>query len=135
MIPRSITRAVKIILFLGVSVWLAMIYTQRYAFLPRAAYLTGWTLLAFMLVLTLYNGRKKIPFLPLLKSKTWLQFHIYAGYFTFLLFLGHVRMRFPTGWFEITLASLYVLVMLSGILGLFISRSFPKRLTTRGGEV
>ena len=41
----------------------------------------------------------------------------------------------PTGWFEGTLAWLYVLVMLSGFFGLFTSRAIPKRLTTRGGEV
>lgn len=103
--------------------------------LPRQVYITGWFLLGLMLLLTLYNGRKKIPFLPLANSRDWLQFHIYAGWFTLLLFLLHIRFKIPTGWFEITLAFLYAIVMLSGIVGLFISRSFPKRLTTRGGEV
>jgi len=41
----------------------------------------------------------------------------------------------PTGWFEGILAWLYALVMLSGFFGLFISRTIPQRLTTRGGEV
>ncbi|MBA4146907.1 MAG: hypothetical protein H0X66_02245 [Verrucomicrobia bacterium] len=111
------------------------VVAQQYSHLPRHVFITGWLLLGLMLLLTLYNGRKKIPFLPLANSKDWLQFHIYAGWFTLLLFLLHIRFRFPTGWFEGTLATLYAVVMVSGIVGLFISRSFPKRLTSRGGEV
>ena len=55
--------------------------------LPDYAFLTGWVLLAGMLVLTFYNARKKLPFLPLGKSETWLQIHIYLGFFTVVLFL------------------------------------------------
>jgi len=54
--------------------------------LPDYAYLTGYALLAGMFVLTIYNLRKKLPFLPLGKSETWLQIHIYLGFFTTLLF-------------------------------------------------
>lgn len=68
-------------------------------------------------------------------SETWLQFHIYAGLLTGIMFLIHINYRVPTGWFEGILAWLYTLVMLSGFYGLYISRSIPKRLTTRGGEV
>jgi hypothetical protein len=103
--------------------------------LGRMAYLTGWVLLAAMFVLAAYNGRKKLPFLPLGTSEGWLQFHIYAGFFTVLLFLIHIRFQFPRGWFEGVLAWLYTLVTLSGVLGLVVSRTFPKRLTARGSEV
>ncbi len=102
---------------------------------PRLGYFSGWALFLLMLVLTLYNGRKKLPFLPLGTSEGWLQFHIYAGFLTVVLFLAHVRFRPPSGWFDIILASLYVLVTGSGVAGLFVTRSIPKRLTTRGGEV
>ena len=103
--------------------------------LPNYAYLTGWALLAAMFVLTIYNVRKKLPFLPLGKSETWLQIHIYLGFFTTLLFLIHLNFRAPHGWFEIVLAWLFVLVSGSGMVGLFFSRVLPRRLTTRGGEV
>lgn len=102
---------------------------------PRYAFLTGWALLAVMVFLALYNGRKKIPFLPVKSSETWLQLHIYFGYFTVVLFLVHVDFRVPDGWFEGVLASLYGLVTVSGFAGLFLSRALPKRLSTRGGEV
>jgi hypothetical protein len=108
---------------------------QKYGALPNYAYLTGWALLAGMFVLTIYNVRKKLPFLPLGKSETWLQIHIYLGFFTVVLFLIHLNFRAPHGWFEIVLAWLFVLVSGSGMVGLFFSRVLPRRLATRGGEV
>ena len=113
------------------ALWL----NAKYNALPNYAYLTGWALLAGMFVLTIYNVRKKLPFLPLGKSETWLQIHIYLGFFTTLLFLIHLNFRAPHGWFEITLAWLFVLVSGSGMVGLFFSRTLPRRLATRGGEV
>jgi hypothetical protein len=113
------------------ALWL----NAKYNALPNYAFLTGWALLVGMFVLTIYNVRKKLPFLPLGKSETWLQIHIYLGFFTTLLFLIHLNFRAPHGWFEITLAWLFVLVSGSGMVGLFFSRVLPRRLATRGGEV
>ncbi len=101
----------------------------------RTAYLTGWLLFGVMVLLTGYNWFKKIPYLPLGRSEVWLNFHLYAGAFTGVLFLLHVRGRWPTGWFELVFTVLYLLVMVSGVLGILISRGWPKRLTARGGEV
>lgn len=120
------------LLFSALCIWLQRKYANT---MPGFTYLSGWALFFVCLVLTLYNGRKKLPFLPMFSSQTWLQFHIYAGLLTGVIFLVHISYRIPTGWFEGTLAWLYALVMLSGFFGLFISRSIPKRLTTRGGEV
>jgi len=103
--------------------------------LPKYAYLTGWVLFSVMVLLTIYNARKKLPFLPLGSSENWLQIHIYAGFFTVVLFLIHLNFRGPSGWFEGTLAWLYALVTGSGIVGLIFTRVFPRRLATRGGEV
>jgi len=49
--------------------------------------------------------------------------------------LIHLNFRMPHGWFEITLAWLFALVSVSGVVGLFFSRVLPRRLSTRGGEV
>ena len=113
------------------ALWL----NAKFNTLPNYAFLTGWALLAGMCVLTIYNVRKKLPFLPLGKSETWLQIHIYLGFFTTLLFLIHLNFRWPHGGFEITLAGLFVLVSGSGMVGLWFSRRLPRRLATRGGEV
>ena len=103
--------------------------------LPDYGFLTGWILLAAILVLTFYNARKKLPFLPLGNSEAWLQIHIYLGFLTVLLFVIHLNFRLPRGGFEIALAWLFVLVAGSGMVGLLFSRVLPRRLATRGGEV
>jgi len=103
--------------------------------LPDYAYLTGWILFAAMMVLTFFNARKKLPFLPLGRAETWLQIHVYLGFFTVVLFLIHLNFRAPHGWFEMALALLFALVSASGVVGLFFSRTLPRRLATRGGEV
>lgn len=103
--------------------------------LHRAPALSGWVLLALVVGLALYNVRKKFPFLPLGSSSTWLQIHIYAGLLSSVIFLMHIGWRVPNGIFETLLAFLFVLVFVSGVVGLWMSRSFAKRLTTRGGEV
>ncbi len=99
------------------------------------SYLWGWLLLALLLGLTLYNLRKKIPFLPLGSSSLWLQFHIYGGLLSFVLFAVHIGYRIPSGIFETVLSILYLSVFFSGIAGLLLSRILPARLTTRGEEV
>ena len=128
-------RWLGIILLALFSAAVLLAYVRYGPQFPRLSYFSGALLFLIMVILTLYNGRKKLPFLPLGTSEGWLQFHIYAGFSTVVLFLIHIRFRLPTGTFEIILATLYVLVTASGIAGLFISRALPKRLTTRGGEV
>jgi len=123
-------------LLLVVASVLAVLAHGRWSHaLPNYSYFTGWVLLAAMVLLAVYNARKRMPFLPLGNSETWAQIHIYAGFFAVILFLIHLNFRLPTGWFEGTLAWLYVLVTGSGMAGLFLSRVLPRRLATRGGEV
>jgi hypothetical protein len=94
---------------------------------------TGLLLFFLVLALTLFNGRKKLPFLPLVRAATWLQIHLYAGWFCLFIFLLHIHFRIPSGPFEITLALIFCLVILSGIFGLYISRALPPRMA-RSGE-
>src|SRR5215472_15636993 len=135
MTPFAKQRWLGLILFLLASALVASLYGKYASVMPGLTYLSGWALFAVILALTFYNARKKISFLPLLSSEAWLQFHIYAGLLTAVLFLVHINYKMPTGWFDGVLATLYLLVMASGFFGLFASRAIPKRLTTRGGEV
>jgi hypothetical protein len=73
-----------------------------------------------------------LPFLPLLKASTWMQVHIYVGFFSVWLFLLHIGSRVPNGGLEIILAILFVAVAGSGIIGLAITRWLPSRLTIHG---
>ncbi|MCG8450115.1 MAG: hypothetical protein MI725_11125 [Pirellulales bacterium] len=104
------------------------------AALYRTAVASGWLLLTLVVVLALYNVRKKLPFLPLGNSATWLQIHIYVGLLSGVLFAIHLQWRLPNGVFERLFALLYLAVFLSGVFGLIISRVFARRLSERPGE-
>lgn len=121
-----------LVIFAAFAMWL---YSRYRGQMPRLSYLTGWLLFGLIVVLTLFNLRKRVPFFPLLSSESWLQFHIYVSLLTVVLFAIHTSYRLPAGGFELALACLYALVMLSGFFGLIVSRGFPKRLSVRGGEV
>lgn len=101
---------------------------------PRNPYISGWFLFAVMLLLTFFNLRKKVPFLRMGSAKFWLQMHIYVGIFSGALFLVHIGWSWPVGIFDQLFSLTYVVVFLSGFVGLWISRSFPKRLTLAGYE-
>jgi len=103
--------------------------------LRRAELGTGLALFIVVVGLALFNARKKLPFLPLLRASTWMQIHIYVGLLSCVLFGLHTGWRIPTGTFEVTLATLFYLVAISGILGLAISRWLPARLTAYGENV
>jgi hypothetical protein len=106
----------------------------EHALRPGAVF-SGFLLLAILLILTLFNARKKLPFLPLLKASSWLQLHIYAGLFSVALFLVHTGFRFPDGIFEVILAVVFIIVSLSGIIGLLLTRSLPRKITSSGESI
>jgi hypothetical protein len=102
---------------------------------PKFNFYLGLLLIVAILVLLSYNWRKKLTFIPLGKSSSWLQFHLYIGIFSFFAFLIHVNYSVPSGLFELSLFGLYLTVFVSGVLGLILSRSFPKRITAHGTEL
>ncbi len=104
----------------------------RIAFYPLTI-CTGVLLFALIVLLTLFNARKKLPFLPLLKASTWMQFHAYAGWLSVFVFLLHLDWQWPHGTMNQILAALFVIVAGSGVFGLILSRTLPPRLT-RSGE-
>ncbi|MGB0578762.1 MAG: hypothetical protein ACPGVU_03575 [Limisphaerales bacterium] len=97
-----------------------------------AAQISGYLLFGLCLFLTFFNARKKLPFIPLLRASTWMQIHIYVGYFVMFLGCLHAGFRLPTGGLEITVAVLFALVSLSGVVGLILTRVLPARLTVHG---
>ena len=113
-------------------VGLAWIYG---AGLRSGAVLSGWFLLVAMLLLTLYNVRKKVSVLPLFGAAAWLQGHVYLGLIAMALFFQHAGLRVPDGPLEAVVWGLFLATSLSGILGLFIARTFPGRLDRHGETV
>jgi len=104
----------------------------RTALLPAALW-TGTLLYALVVALALFNTRKKLPFLPLTRASTWLQFHVYAGWLAVLLFFLHAGFHWPHGRLTQVLALVFLFVAISGALGLVLTRWIPGRLT-RSGE-
>ncbi len=97
--------------------------------LKTPAFLTGWFMFALILFLLFLNGRKKLSFLPIGSAYVWTQLHIYAGLLLAAIFFMHVQFTWPNGNLEFLLATLFVLTTISGVLGLWLSRILPPRLT------
>ena len=117
------------------AVLLTAVWLVKSLSLSETAYWSGWLLFGMMGFLASYNARKKLPYPPLIKSSTWLQWHIYMGLVMVLVFLFHTGFRLPNGGLEVTLAVLFLIVAGSGVVGLWLSRIVPSRLSARGEEV
>ena len=126
-------RFLNVTLAFAVGGLLVLFNTLYEMSLRDAAFLNGWLLFAGMVFLTLFNARKKLPFMPLMAASTWLQIHVYLGLICALLFLLHSDFRLPNGTFEILLWATTVGLFVTGMIGLVISRRLPLRLRS-GGE-
>lgn len=103
--------------------------------LIRTNILSGMVLFGFLVILGLFSLRKKVPFLPLGTAAGWLNFHIFSGLFTLVLFALHIGIEVPHGYLDVCLALVYLGVVLSGIIGLGLSTWVPKQLGNCGEEV
>ncbi len=109
----------------GVLYWLDWVFGTSFRD-PR--FLSGWVLFAGMVVLVLYNIRKKLPMLRLGRAAIWMQLHLYVGYFVVLAFILHTTYSLPETLFEWGLWVLFVLVAVSGVIGIFLTTSVPPKL-------
>ena len=103
--------------------------------LQRDSFTSGYVILGCVLFLALYNFRKKMPNIPLGSSATWMQLHIYVGIGSIFIFVQHVGFRIPDGIFERTLGGLFVAVASSGVYGLYLTRTAPRKLAQLKEEV
>jgi hypothetical protein len=129
---RRIAFAVATLAALGAAWWWAQRLENG---LHTSSFFTGWLLLGTIVFLAAFQARKRLPAPPLGSASAWLQAHIYAGFATAGLFALHVPLRWPTGVLEATLAGLYAATFVSGITGLYWTRTLPRRLSRVGEEV
>jgi hypothetical protein len=106
----------------------------RHSLRPAALY-SGVLLMAVLLLLTGFNMRKRLTFVPALTASIWMQIHIYTGWFSIAGYVIHAGLRVPNGRLELALAILFWLVALSGVWGLYMSRVFPSQLRMEGENV
>ena len=96
---------------------------------------SGWLLLALMLWLTLFNGRKRVPILALGSATGWMEIHSYVGLYSVFVFLAHLGFELPNSALENVLALFFLLVSASGVVGLALSRLLPRRLAATGETI
>lgn len=108
---------------------------RRSSELQSSSFQTGYVLLGLVVLLMSYNLRKKLPSIPLGSSVVWLQFHIYCGLGAIAIFLLHTGFRLPNGVLETVLYVLFATVASSGIYGLKLTRSVPKKITKMRAQV
>jgi hypothetical protein len=128
---RIVNASLVLLVLTGTALWLR---AQRGS-LGSAAFTTGYLLLAAVLFLALYNVRKKLPFLPLGSSTTWLQWHLYVGMGTVGGFVLHAGAVWPRGILDGMLAMVYLLTAASGLVGLYLTRRIPAQLARVGEEI
>lgn len=108
---------------------------QRQAMqLEHAAFLSGSATFVCLFLLLLIGVRRRISFLPLGNMSMWTQIHIHVGIFASAAYLHHVPRVIGNGFFESLLSCLFLFVAGSGIYGMYISRTLPRRLANVGGE-
>lgn len=120
---RNAGLALSALVLLGL--WLA----HESASLRNPAWTSGWLLMGAILFLTALSARKRLSCLPLGRMAWWLQAHIHVGWASIVLFFLHSGFSVPNGWFEQSLATLFLLLASSGLLGLWITRTGPKQLS------
>lgn len=96
---------------------------------------TGYALLVFTFVLAAFNLRKRLPALPLGSARAWKRAHLAIGAIATALYVQHAGSPYPMGRYEQLLALVFCAVVVSGLLGDFLQRLLPRRLTDVGGEV
>lgn len=96
---------------------------------------TGYLLFGSLVFLALYNLRKKLFVLTWTTSAGWLQAHIYVALGTAFVFGVHVGWHVPQGILEGALALMYLATFVSGVIGLYWSRTLPPKLALVSQEV
>ena len=103
--------------------------------LERSEFITGYSLFALMIALALFNARKKLAMVPLIRSSYWLAIHVVGGAASVVLFFIHTGSIWPSGCYEQALALLFYLVSVSGIIGYAMQRINPRRLVQTDLEI
>ena len=134
---RVVSRAGLVLLLVAAALF-AVLWVgahQVWLSLGDPEILTGYCLLAVMLLLAFFTGRKRLSMVPLGRASAWLTFHVVGGLLVIAMFWLHTGSLWPTGAYEIVLALLFYLVVISGLVGFVFQSVCPKRLTRSGEEI
>ena len=127
-------RARMILMWALIAAALVLLVAYLDRTLVRSSYVTGWLLWGTLIGLASFYLRKKLSMLPLGTASSWMQIHIYGGLVALPLLMLHVDWRFPDGRLEQSLAGLFLATWLSGLVGLYLTRTIPHQLAQLGEE-
>ncbi len=96
---------------------------------------TGWSLFGLVLLLVLYNVRKKISMLPVGRAWYWRRMHTWLGWLAIVVFVLHSGWQPPAGKLNFILWLFMLIIFASGIFGLLLSIALPPRITRSEGRV
>jgi hypothetical protein len=119
------------LLFLATWQWTVQVDRS----LGISAFNSGWVLFAVLVFLTLFSVRKRLPFMPLLPASLWFMLHTIGGFLALFLFLLHTDSMGSKGFYGQVLTVLFFITSISGVIGLFIEKVYPRQLTCSGGEI
>ena len=99
------------------------------------AIISGYSLFALIILLLLFNIRKRLSIIPIFSIKYWTLFHVIVGVACIAFYWLHTGSLWPQGLYEQLLAMTFYLVSVSGIVGFALQRVMPRRLTESGLEI
>ena len=123
------------ILALATLVFVYLMTRQASLDLRDPSIVSGYTALATMVLLIIFNTRKKLSMMPVIKARTWLILHVVFGTALVIIFWMHTRTLWPHGLYEQIITGLFYIVSLSGFIGYALSRAMPGRLRQIGSEI
>lgn len=130
---------ISLAIVIAVAVVFVFSWRQWTNALRPTAWISGAVLLGAVVFLASFHWRKQMNWLPQLGSAAiWMQVHIYVGFLSIVLFALHVGPRTSFGFggpLEQMLGVLYLIVASSGLLGLYLTRSIPKKLANLNREI
>jgi hypothetical protein len=108
---------------------------RRDAALHDFQFFNGWTLFTCIMAMMLLSWRKKVIILPFGRVRFWLLVHYYVGLLTAAVFVVHTKYQLPGSLLHWLLWGLFVVVSLSGLAGLTMSKILPPRLEAQGERI
>jgi len=86
---------------------------------------------AMMLFAGLLGARKKVPVWRLGRATTWMRGHLWLGLLSFPYILFHSGFRLGAAPLTRTLMALFIIVVVSGVLGALLQEYIPRMMTAR----
>lgn len=119
------------------ALWLLVTFWawQAQRNLGSPAHVTGYALFAVIVFLVLFKVRKRTLVLPIGTVSDWKRLHLVLGVISLPLYFQHTGVFWPQGFYEQCIAFVFYGVSLSAMVGVWLQKVYPRRLTDTGGEV